>query len=139
MTGDLLRYDRMVEGAMRGVMAEALRRVAAGGLPGDHHFYIVFRTAYPGVGIGAELKARHPAEMTIILQHQFWDLEVGRDGFSVMLSFGGVPQRLTVPFAAVTAFADPSVKFGLQFQAAETPETAPPAGEVVALDKFRKS
>jgi hypothetical protein len=111
-----LRYDVMVEAALRGVMRDALTHVARHGLPGAHHFYLSFRTGYPGVQLDAALKARFPEEMTIVLQHQFWDLKVEQDGFAVTLSFANAPQRLVVPFAAVTAFNDPSVNFGLQFQ-----------------------
>lgn len=112
-----LRYDRMVERALRGVMHDALAHAAKHGLPGAHHFYITFRTDNPKAQIDQSLKTRFPQEMTIVLQHQFWDLAVEADGFTVTLSFSNVPQRLVIPFAAVTAFTDPSVNFGLQFQA----------------------
>ncbi|MBL8705949.1 MAG: hypothetical protein JNM30_13945 [Rhodospirillales bacterium] len=112
-----LRYDRMVERALRGVMHDALAHAAKHGLPGAHHFYITFRTDHPKAQIDQSLKTRFPQEMTIVLQHQFWDLAVEADGFTVTLSFSNVPQRLVIPFAAVTAFTDPSVNFGLQFQA----------------------
>ncbi len=152
-------YDKLVEDALRGAMVAALRQAAEQGLPGDHHFYISFRTDDPGVDIGDQLKASHPEEMTIVLQHQYWDLEVGEAAFSVALSFNRARQTLTVPYAAVTAFADPSVKFGLQFQGgadaggvasridpAEPPASDDMAGpapsqltaDVVALDSFRK-
>ncbi len=110
-----LSYERMVEDALRGVLRQALRITQAQGLPGQHHFYITFETTQPGVNIAASLKALHPNEMTIVLQHQFWDLQVFEDYFEITLSFSGVQQRLVVPFAAVTAFADPHAKFGLQF------------------------
>jgi len=149
---DLLRYDKMVEAALRGVVREALARVAAKGLPGAHHFYITFRTRAPGLTLPGHLATQYPEEMTVVLEHQFWDLEVNEDSFSVTLSFQNKPERLTIPFAAITAFADPAVKFGLQFQAtpgdepaaaadaapAEVKEKADKAGEVVALDAFRK-
>lgn len=112
-----LRYDRMVERALRGVMHDALAHAAKHGLPGAHHFYITFRTDHPKAQIDQSLKTRFPQEMTIVLQHQFWDLGVEADGFTVTLSFSNVPQRLVIPYAAVTAFTDPSVNFGLQFQA----------------------
>ncbi len=154
---DLLRYDKMVESALRGVVREALARTAASGLPGTHHFYITFKTRYPGLKISDALTAQYPDEMTIVLEHQFWDLEVEEDHFAATLSFQGRPERLSVPFEAITSFTDPSVKFGLQFQPGEslaplpTP-VAPPkqeekkkaekpagkTGEVVALDSFRK-
>jgi len=110
-----LSYERMVEDALRGVLRQALHITQAQGLPGQHHFYITFETTHPGVDIAASLKAMHPNEMTIVLQHQFWDLKVFEDYFEITLSFSGVQQRLVIPFAAVTAFADPHAKFGLQF------------------------
>lgn len=105
----------MVEDALRGVLRQALKITEAQGLPGAHHFYITFDTTHPGLKIAPSLKALHPNEMTIVLQHQFWDLNVGDDRFEITLSFSGVSQRLSIPFAAVTAFADPHAKFGLQF------------------------
>ncbi len=111
-----LDYDRLVEDALRGVVREALRRTEREGMVGAHHFYVSFRTSHPGVEMADHLRAEHPGEMTIVLQHQFWDLAVDDDGFVVMLSFNGAHVRLRVPFAAVTAFADPSVQFGLQFK-----------------------
>jgi hypothetical protein len=110
-----LSYERMVEDALRGVLRQALKITEAQGLPGAHHFYITFDTTHPGLKIAPSLKALHPNEMTIVLQHQFWDLVVGEERFEITLSFSGVSQRLSVPFAAVTAFADPHAKFGLQF------------------------
>lgn len=105
----------MVEDALRGVLRQALKITEAQGLPGAHHFYVTFDTTHPGLRIAPSLKALHPNEMTIVLQHQFWDLVVGEDRFEITLSFSGVSQRLSIPFAAVTAFADPHAKFGLQF------------------------
>ncbi len=116
MAEDGLRYDKMVEEALRGVVRDALTVTAQQGLMGDHHFYITFRTRQPGVELPAHILARHPEEMTIVLQHQFWGLEVDHDGFVVTLSFSGVSEQLRIPFQAVTGFADPSAKFGLQFQ-----------------------
>ena len=110
-----LSYERMVEDALRGVLRQALKITEAQGLPGAHHFYITFDTTHPGLKIAPSLKALHPNEMTIVLQHQFWDLEVEEEHFSIALSFNGVQQRLSIPFAAVTAFADPHAKFGLKF------------------------
>jgi hypothetical protein len=150
---DLLRYDKMVESALRGVVREALARTAAKGLPGAHHFYITFRTGFPGLTLPDYLARQYPQEMTVVLEHQFWDLDVAEDRFSVTLSFQNKPERLVIPFEAITAFADPAVKFGLQFQQGaaegeiESAEPVPPAaaeakaekpGEVVALDAFRK-
>ena len=114
-----LRYDRMVEDALRGVVRKALIEAAQRGLPGEHHFYITFHTERPGVGIADWLRQQYPQEMTIILQHQFWDLTVEEERFAVTLSFGGRHERLTIPFSALSAFADPSVQFGLQFEANE--------------------
>ena len=165
MTKDLIGYDVLVENGLRSVIREALRRVAADGWPGSHHAYITFRTDAPGVDVPDSLRARYPDELTIVLQHQFWDLEVDDDHFAVTLSFSKVGHRLVVPFSALTGYADPSVKFGLQFgasskesekaaspKAAETkamPEPAPEADDddaapeaggekVVALEQFRK-
>ncbi len=153
MGKDLLRYDRMVEAALRGVVRQALARVAAEGLPGAHHLIISFRTDAAQVEIPDHLRERFPREMTIVLQHQFWDLELDGDAFTVRLSFDDVPERLKVPFAAIVGFADPSVDFGLQFQGAAAGKKAPkparrdaPApkdgaapevANVVKLDSFR--
>src|ERR1700749_798187 len=109
----------MVERALRGVVREALARAAASGLPGTHHFYITFQTKHPGTKIPESLSSQYPEDMTIVLEHQFWDLEVEEDHFAVTLSFQNRPERLTVPFEAITAFTAPSVKFGLQFQATD--------------------
>ena len=145
----------MVESALRGVVREALARAARVGLPGGHHFYVSFRSSAADVVLPDYLLAKYPDEMTIVLQNQFWGLEVRDHDFSVTLSFQNRPEQLTVPFAAVMSFADPSVKFGLQFTVAEMPaletpklpakipadQTATPprqAAEIVALDKFRK-
>jgi hypothetical protein len=125
MPQDLYQYEKMIDRALRGVVREALERASREGLRGTHHFYIGFATDMPGVSIPESLRARYPQDMTIILQHQFWDLEVGQDGFSVTLSFQRQPERLTVPFAAVRSFADPSVNFALEFAPAERPEAAP--------------
>lgn len=124
-----MNYNLMVEDALRGVVRAALRHVEAHGLPGNHHFYISFRTQAPGVEIPSFLIERYPEEMTIVLQHQFWGLEIEEARFSVTLSFNKSQQKLTIPFSAVTAFADPSVQFGLQFKAsvpAVAPQGKPP-------------
>lgn len=115
ITTDYIDFPGLIDHAMRDVVRKALDEVAARGLPGDHHFFISFKTDFPGVKISPVLKDRHPEEMTIVLQHQFWDLQVDDHKFSVTLSFNNVPEKLEVPFQALTAFADPSVKFGLQF------------------------
>jgi len=113
---DQIRYDLLTQQALRGVVRGVLTDTAKKGLPGDHHFYISFDTGADGVRMSDRLRAQYPDEMTIILQHQFWDLKVGEDEFEVGLSFGGVPERLTVPFEAIKGFFDPSVQFGLQFE-----------------------
>jgi uncharacterized protein len=125
-----LRYDRMVESALRGVVRAALNQAAEHGLPGNHHFYVTFRTAHPGVLLADHLRARYAGEMTIVIQYQYFGLEVGDDGFSVTLSFSGQHERLVIPYAAITTFADPSVNFALQFQPlanAQESEEAPAA------------
>ena len=160
---DLIGYERLMQDALRGVVRAALQQAqAASGLPGRHHFYITFRTRAPGVLVPDHLSARYPDEMTIVLEHQYWDLEVYQDRFRVLLKFGGHPHPIVIPFSAITRFFDPSVKFGLQFEAqpdearlaasdvsggfAEpAAEAAParrdaddePAAAVVSLDAFR--
>ena len=113
---DTLRYDRMVENALRGVVRQAVNEVKEKGLPGDHHFYITFMTDYPGVQIPDYLRERYPGEMTIVLQYQFTDLGVDKDRVMVTLSFNNIPEKLIIPLPAITIFADPSVNFALQFQ-----------------------
>jgi hypothetical protein len=135
MAKDLIGYDVLVENGLRSVIREALRRVAADGWPGTHHAYITFRTDAPGVDVPDALRARYPDELTIVLQHQFWGLEVEDDFFAVTLSFSKVGHRLVVPFSALTGYADPSVKFGLQFGAAARGEenaASPRAGDATA-------
>ena len=111
---------------MRGVVRTVLTQAAKSGLPGEHHFYVSFDTAASGVVLSKRLKDKYPAEMTIVLQHRFWDLSVSDDGFEVKLTFDGIPERLVVPFAAIRVFFDPSVRYGLQF---EDPDIEPEAGE----------
>ena len=153
MAQDLFQYEKMVENALRGVVRDALQRAAREGLKSAHHFYIGFDTHMPGVVIPDHLRTRYPDEMTIVLQHQFWDLEIAEEGFSVTLSFHKQLERLVIPFAAIRSFADPSVSFALEFA---VPELKPAAGtvpvlveappepekkstaDVVALDSFRK-
>ncbi len=161
---DLLRYDLMLQRALRSVLRETLTIAAESGLPGAHHLFITFRTGAEDVEIADYLAARYPEEMTIVLQHEYWGLEVTDIGFSVTLSFSNRHERLVIPFAAVTAFADPSVRFGLQFDKAvqgetgevpdeeaevseepaaeegkeESEEKGEPGHNVVALDRFRK-
>ena len=115
MGKDLIGYDALVENGLRSVVREALRRVAEDGWPGTHHAYITLKTDAPGVEVPDFLRTRYPDELTIVLQNQFWGLDVGEESFAVTLSFNKVGERITVPFAALTSYADPSVKFGLQF------------------------
>jgi uncharacterized protein len=119
MPVDHIRYDILAQEALRGVVRTVLADAAKNGLPGEHHFKITFNTAAPGVQLSDRMRAQYPEAMTIVLQHQFWDLDVDDDGFEVGLSFGGVPERLVVPFEAVTAFFDPAVEFGFQFESIE--------------------
>ncbi len=122
----LIPYDEIVQEALRAVVGRVLGEIEqTGELPGEHHFYITFKTDAPGVDIPDPLRARFPDEMTIVLQHKFWDLSVGEHGFSVGLSFNGIGSILTIPFAAITAFVDPAVDFGLQFQAVGDNDSAP--------------
>ncbi|MGI9493245.1 MAG: SspB family protein [Geminicoccaceae bacterium] len=119
MSNQSIDYPRLVEHALRYVVRDTLTLVAEHGLPGRHNIYITFRTDHPGVKIEDELKERYPSEMTIVLQHEFWGLEVSDEGFGVTLSFNNVSQRLEISFEAITVFADPSVEFGLQFNLTE--------------------
>ena len=123
MTEDLLGYNEMVETAMRSVVRQALEKASNDGLPGEHHFYITFRTHHPDVALPEHLKTRYPEEMTIVLQHQFWDLESDAEGFSVALSFNHKREILRIPYDALITFADPSVNFGLQFHVDPEDET----------------
>ena len=154
MATDHIRYDVLARDALRGVLRRVLTDAAEHGLPGEHHFFITFLSTAEGVKLSPRLLAQYPEEMTIILQHQFWDLVVTEDRFEVGLSFGGIPERLVVPFAAIRSFADPSVNFALEFAAPEVKPAgsggvpvlveAPPkpakksTADVVALDSFRK-
>jgi uncharacterized protein len=167
MATDHIRYDVLARDALRGVLRRVLTDAAEHGLPGDHHFFITFLSTAEGVKLSPRLLAQYPEEMTVILQHQFWDLTVTEDRFEVGLSFGGIAERLVVPFNSIKSFFDPSVQFGLQFEPADAPAaglpavpapTAPTAptptptpatdkdepakpsegAEVVRLDRFRK-
>ena len=168
MPEDLMRYDLLAQNALKGVVREALRIAETSGLPGEHHFYIAFNTRHPGVLLSEKITQRYPREMTIVLQHQYWNLRVTEDRFEVELSFDNVPEHLVIPFDAVKGVLDPAVQFGLQFETAnaerrprevESPKPAParaepeaavpekapeeqPAPEeatkVVSLDQFRK-
>ncbi len=153
----LLPYEKWIEQALRHVVAQAVEHVAAEGLPGGHHFYITFRTGHPGVELPQRIKAQYPQEMTIVLQHQFWDLGFNRETQSIQvgLSFGGVPSKLVIPLDAIVEFADPHIRYGLRFQALETEPVQEPApapddtetpaeakdaepAQVVSLDAFRR-
>jgi len=168
MATDHIRYDVLARDALRGVLRRVLADAAEHGLPGEHHFFITFLSRADGVKLSSRLLAQYPEEMTVILQHQFWDLVVTEDRFEVGLSFGGIPERVVVPFSAIKSFFDPSVQFGLQFEpqdaageahaepptaASPVPPASPPAvpaeslpdpskagegAEVVPLDRFRK-
>ena len=160
---DSIDYGAMMHDAMRGLIARVLRQVADDGLPGDHHFFITFDTTHPDVAIAGWLRERYPEEMTVVLQHWFEGLDVRDDGFTVTLNFGDSPEPLAIPWAALRTFVDPSVEFGLRFEAqrdgrarkrgdaplpvpvdspASSPDAPKPAtrgdAEVVQLDKFRK-
>ncbi len=119
MPEDHIRYDLLAQAALRGVVRTVLAEAAKKGLPGEHHFKITFSTTAPGVRMSERVRAQYPQSMTIILQHQFWDLAVRDDAFEVGLSFGGIPEKLTVPLEAITGFFDPAVQFGFQFDTAE--------------------
>ena len=168
MATDHIRYDVLARDALRGVLRRVLTDAAEHGLPGEHHFFITFLSTADGVKLSPRLLAQYPEEMTVILQHQFWDLVVTDDRFEVGLSFGGIPERLVVPFNSIKSFVDPSVQFGLQFEPADAATEAPAANlpavatpsalpvpapaaeakdepakpsegaEVVRLDRFRK-
>jgi uncharacterized protein len=165
MADDLMRYDLLAQEALRGVVRASLRKIVKTGLPGEHHFYIAFDTRYPGVRLSERLDKKYPREMTIVLQHQYWNLQVREDEFEVELSFDNIPEKLVIPFNAIKGFLDPHVQFGLQFEtvkmdipAKEPDAAAKPAvaeaavaavepamaaaeaeaGRVVSLDSFRK-
>jgi len=162
MPEDLMRYDQLAQNALRGVVRDALRKVERSGFPGEHHFFIQFNTRYPGVSIGERLSTKYPREMTVVLQHQYYNLGVYDDRFEVELSFDNIPEKLIIPYAAIKGFLDPAVQFGLQFEVtpeeaevapkekeeakveepvAEAAEATKPESEeqkVVSLDAFRK-
>jgi len=153
MSIDHIRYDRLIENALREVVHNAMAKVAQNGFQDEHHFYISFLTHHPGVEIPDYLMEKYKDEMTIVLQHQFFGLTVDETGFSVLLSFNNIRERLAIPYEAITTFADPSVDFALQFQnatkfefdekendskSANTGETNEKSGEVISLDNFRK-
>jgi uncharacterized protein len=151
---DSINYGRLMHKALRQLIVEVLEQVAEHGLPGKHHFFISFDTRHPGVDMSASLKARYPTEMTIVMQEWFEDLAVMPDRFSVTLSFGGVPEPIVIPFEAIKTFVDPSVEFGLRFDAHDEPDdedeeieeededddtgSRDRKADVVSLDQFRK-
>ena len=120
MSTDLIRYDLLVQDALRSVVRRVLTDTAKDGVPGEHHYYVTFLTHASGVRISSRLREKYPHEMTIVLQHQFWDLAVNEHSFEIGLAFGGIPERLLVPFEALSAFYDPSVQFGLKFEVSAT-------------------
>ncbi|HEX9471439.1 MAG TPA: ClpXP protease specificity-enhancing factor SspB [Bradyrhizobium sp.] len=132
MATDHIRYDVLARDALRGVLRRVLADAAEHGLPGEHHFFITFLSTAEGVKLSPRLLAQYPEEMTVILQHQFWDLVVTDDRFEVGLSFGGIPERLVIPFNAIKSFFDPSVQFGLQFEPSD-PTTEAPASNLPAV------
>src|SRR5215467_8514328 len=132
MATDHIRYDILAQAALRGVVRTVLADAAKKGLPGEHHFKITFNTTAPGVRLSERMRARYPQDMTIVLQHQFWDLAVTEQAFEVGLSFGGIPERVAVPFEAVTAFYDPAVQFGFQFETIDGALEAEPEGSKAA-------
>lgn len=154
MSDDPLDYHHMVQKALRRVLREALEVAATEGLPGEHHFYVSFRTRAPGVVVPAFLAERYPEEVTVVIQHQYWELDVGDEGFGVTLAFDAARQRVAVPWEAVTAFIDPAAEFALRFQSveeargqAETGDggdegtasgSADPTADVVNIRSFRK-
>ncbi|AXS41306.1 ClpXP protease specificity-enhancing factor SspB [Breoghania sp. L-A4] len=125
MSEDLIRYDIVIQDALRGAVRKILEEVLRTGLPGEHHFYIAFDTTAPGVRISPRIRERYPQEMTVVMQHQFWDLVVGEHTFEVGLSFNGIPERLVIPFSAIKGFFDPSVQFALEFEPGKTAEELP--------------
>ena len=135
MATDYIRYDILAQAALRGVVRTVLADAAKKGLPGEHHFKITFNTTAPGVRLSTRMRARYPQDMTIVLQHQFWDLTVSETIFEVGLSFGGVTERVAVPFEAVTAFFDPAVQFGFQFETIEGAAAADVSGGPQAAEK----
>ncbi len=134
MAKDFIRYDLHVQDALRGVVRRVLADVVRDGLPGEHHFYITFRTQHPGVRLSNRMRAEYPDEMTIVLQHQFWDLTVTEQAFEVGLSFKGIPEKLVVPFEALTGFFDRSVDFGLRFESDVEIDDEDDGEEVIETD-----
>jgi uncharacterized protein len=138
MATDHIRYDILAQEALRGVVRTVLTDAAKKGLPGEHHFKITFATTAPGVRLSDRMRGQYPEAMTIILQHQFWDLAVNDDGFEVGLSFGGVPERLAIPFDAITAFYDPAVQFGFQFETLDAGAAGEPGVTGKPVEKAAK-
>ena len=134
MAEDLIRYDVLAQEALRGLVKKVLTEVAQAGLPGEHHFFVTFNTRYPGVRISSRLAADYPGEMTVVLQHQFWDLTVSDSAFEVGLSFKGVPEKLHVPFHAITSFVDPHASFKVAFDTTADAAVAPAEVESTAVE-----
>lgn len=130
LSEDLIRYDVLTQEAMRGVVKKVISEAAKAGLPGDHHFFISFITGFPGVRLSSRMRERYPDEMTIVVQHQYWELKATENSFEIGLSFDEIPENLSIPFAAIKGFFDPSVQFGLQFDIAEPDED----GELIILN-----
>ncbi|MGL4396134.1 MAG: SspB family protein [Hyphomicrobium sp.] len=133
-TGATIDYEALQQDAARGIVRAALQQIVKTGLPGEHHFYISFLTGAPGVVLSKRLKEKYPHEMTIVLQHRFWDLLVSEDRFEVKLTFDGIPERLVIPFSALKVFIDPSVRFGLQFEDASTRRDLPAPRHALTMD-----
>ncbi|MEC9342850.1 MAG: ClpXP protease specificity-enhancing factor SspB [Pseudomonadota bacterium] len=146
MSEDLIRYDILAQEALRSVIRKVLDEISRAGLPGEHHFFITFQTDYPGVRLSKRMAERYPEEMTIVIQHTYWNLEVGENAFEIDLSFDDIRERLRVPYAAIKGFFDPSVKFGLQFDVVPTDgkaalvagERKPPGGSHSGQGELRK-
>jgi uncharacterized protein len=139
MAEDLMRYDQLAQNALRGVVRDALRKVQRTGLPGEHHFYIAFNTKYPGVGLSPRIAERYPREMTVVLQHQYWNLNIYEERFEVELSFDNIPEKLIIPFNAIKGFLDPAVQFGLQFEVVPIEdEAAPKEAAIVDMNGVAK-
>lgn len=135
MASETIDYAAFIDNAMRGAVRDILRQVERTGLHGQHHFFISYRTDFPGVEMSDTLRNKYPQEITIVLQYQFWDLHISEDKFTVTLSFSNIPEKLVIPFAALTGFADPSTKFGLKFHNTPMDETEASPSQEIAKDE----
>jgi hypothetical protein len=133
MTEDILRYDILVQNALRGVIRKVLSEVDKTGLPGNHHFFITFLTGAQGVKVSNRIKEQYPEQMTIVLQHQYWELEVNETGFGIGLSFSDIPEKLYIPYAAIRGFYDPSVNFELEFDVEQSEDQEETSGDVATI------